>query len=109
MQDDSPTPSPGRENFTVFEFALVQLLPGPPRQSVKLVGEFPSIEDAFTVSLARARREATILTQAFAGLPATGTGEPPITILATEWGYDVRHEHQTVTRFWIHPQPGMTD
>lgn len=109
MNDDSHTPTPSRENFTVFEFALVQLLPGPPRQSVKLLGEFPSIEDAFDVSLAHARREAALVARAFAGLSPAGAGEQSVAILATEWGYDVRHDHQTITRFWIHPQPGMTD
>ncbi len=107
MKDDSPTPSP--ENFTVFEFALMQALHGIPRQSVKLVGEFACIEEAFEVSLARARREAAQLAESYANLSTALNAEPSVTILATEWGYDVRHENQTVTRYWIHPRPGMTD
>ncbi len=109
MNDDPTNPLLARENFTVFEFALVQILHGIPRQTVKLVGEYPAIEDAFAASLERARREAALLAKSFATITPAECSESPITILATEWGYDVRHDHQTITRYWIHPQPGMTD
>lgn len=101
MNDDtSSTPIPP-EIYSVFEFALVSVPQGAPRQSVKNVAEFESIEEAFATALALARREAAILTHVFANL-ASSDGEPPVTILSTEWGYDVRHEHQTLTRFWVH-------
>jgi hypothetical protein len=89
------------EIYSVFEFALVSRPQGSPRQSVKNVAEFESIEEAFATALALARREATILTHVFASL-SSAEGEPPVTILSTEWGYDVRHDHQTLTRFWVH-------
>ncbi len=72
---------------------------------MKNVGEFESIEDAFATALARARREAALLAHQYASLSSAESGEPVLTLLATEWGYDLRHEHQTVTRYWIHSRP----
>ncbi len=85
----------------MFEFALMTVPTGTPRQSVKNVGEFESIEEAFTFALARARHEAAALIQVYAAHSTSDT-EHPVTLLATEWGYDLRREHQTVTRYWIH-------
>ncbi len=89
----------------MFEFALVPVPNGSPRQSVKNVGEFESIEHAFATALDRARREAALLAHQYASLSSADSGEPMVTLLATEWGYDLRHEHLTVMRYWIHSRP----
>ena len=101
MNDDTTSAPFPPEIHSVFEFALVSVPQSAPRQSVKNVAEFESIEEAFATALALARREAAVLTHVFANT-ASGDGEPAVTILSTEWGYDVRHEHQTLTRFWVH-------
>ncbi len=101
MNDDALPVPLAPEIHSVFEFALVSVPQGAPRQSVRNVAESESVEEAFAAALNLARREAAILTHVFAHLAAPD-GEAPVTILSTEWGYDVRHEHQTLTRFWIH-------
>ena len=105
MNDDHSASLPPREIHSVFEFALIPVPNGSPRQSVKNVGEFESIEDAFASALARARREAASLAHQYASLASAESGEPVLTLLSTEWGYDLRHEHQTVMRYWIHSRP----
>lgn len=109
MNDDASTPLLPHEIHSVFEFTLVSVPHGAPRQSVKNVGEFESIEDAFTNALNLARREAAILAHVFATLTSVETGEPGISILSTEWGYDIRHDHQTLTRFWVHSRPKLAN
>ncbi len=104
MNNDSSSPFP-RETHSVFEFALASLPQGTPRQSVKNLGEHDSIEDAFASALEHARREARLMATVYAGLASHGSGEPSVSILSTEWGYDIRHENQTLTRFWIHSRP----
>jgi len=98
-------PTPQSEIYSVFEFALTTLHHDTPRQSVQNLGEFISIEDAFAAALAKARQEAALLASVFASLSRGESGEASITLLATEWGYDIRHEYQTITRFWIHAHP----
>ncbi len=105
MNDDHSASLPPREIHSVFEFALVPVPAGSPRQSVKNLAEFESIEDAFATALAHARREAAHLAHQYASLASAESGEPVLTLLSTEWGYDLRHEHQTVMRYWIHSRP----
>lgn len=102
--NDSTTPLP-REIHSVFVFALTARPQGIPRQSVKNVGEFASIEEAFAVALEYARHEATLFAHAFAQKGSTDGGDAAVTLLSTEWGYDIVHEHQKLTRFWIHSRP----
>lgn len=109
MNDDTPTPPLAPEIFSVFEFALVAIPSGTPRQSVKNVGEFASIEEAFATTLARARLEATTLLHVYAAQAAAESSDSTVSILATEWGYDIRHDNQTVTRFWIHAHAPAND
>lgn len=106
MNDDNTSAPFPPEIHSVFEFALVSVPQGTPRQSVKNVAEFESIEEAFATALSLARREAAILAHAIASGPSAES-EPTVTILSTEWGYDVRHEHQTITRFWVHSRPKL--
>ncbi len=105
MNDDHSTPLPFHEIYSVFEFALVSVPNGTPRQSVKNVGEFESVEEAFATALSRARHEAALLAHQYANLASAESGEPAVTLLSTEWGYDIRHDHQTVTRYWVHSRP----
>ena len=102
--NEPTTPLPN-EIHSVFVFALTAKPQGLPRQSVKNVGEFASIEEAFAVALEHARHEARIFTQVFAPNDSPDSGEPAITLMSTEWGYDVLHEEQKLTRLWIHSRP----
>jgi hypothetical protein len=105
--NESSTPFPP-EIHSVFVFALTAMPQGTPRQSVKNVGEFASIEEAFAVALEHARHEASLFAHVFATSDSSESGESSVTILSTEWGYDVMREHQKLTRFWIHSRPQLT-
>ena len=102
--NEPTTPLP-KEIHSVFVFALAALPQGLPRQSVKNVGEFSSIEEAFAVALEHARHEAKLFAHVFAAKDASDAGEPAVTLFSTEWGYDIMHEHQKLSRFWIHSRP----
>jgi hypothetical protein len=102
---NEPTTALPKEIHSVFVFALTPVPQGLPRQSVKNVGEFVSIEEAFAVALEHARNEARLFARVFAPNDSPDTGEASITLLCTEWGYDVLHEHKKLTRLWIHSRP----
>lgn len=104
---NEPTNPFPREIHSVFVFALTARPQGIPRQSVRNVGEFASIEEAFAVALEFARHEATLFAHAFAQKGSADTGETAVTLLSTEWGYDIVHEHQKLSRFWIHSRPQL--
>ncbi len=104
--NESTTPLPP-EIHSVFVFALTAMPQGTPRQSVKNVGEFTSIEEAFAVAREHARHEAGLFAHAFASNGSSETGEPAVTLLSTEWGYDIMHEGRKLTRFWIHSRPQL--
>ena len=104
--NEPTTPLPN-EIHSVFAFALTATPQGLPRQSVKNVGEFSSIEEAFAVALEHARHEARLFAHVFSRNDAAESDEPTVTISSTEWGYDIMHEHQKLTRFWIHSRPQL--
>jgi len=92
------------EIFTVFEFALGPLPHGSLRQKVRSLGDFRSVEDAFATAHESARCTARAL--ALAAPPsAAPEAELPLRVVATEFGYDVKRTHQTLTRFWVHARP----
>lgn len=102
--NESSTPLP-KEIHSVFVFALTAMPQGLPRQSVKNVGEFSSIEEAFAIALEHARHEAKLFAHVFASHSSADTGEATVSLVSTEWGYDILHEHQKLSRFWIHSRP----
>lgn len=108
MNNDSSQPFP-RETHSVFEFALASLPQGTPRQSVKNLGEFDSIEEAFASALVHAKWEARTMASTYAGLASGAGTDPSVTVLSTEWGYDIRHDSQTITRYWIHSRAAPVD
>jgi hypothetical protein len=92
------------EIFTVFEFALGPVPHGSLRQKVRSLGDFRSVEDAFATAAETARVTAHALTLANPPITAAGA-EPALRIVATEFGYDVKRTHQTLSRFWVHARP----
>jgi len=92
------------EIFTVFEFALGPVPHGSLRQKVRSLGDFRSIEDAFATAAETARVTAHALALAAPLAPSSGA-ESPLRIVATEFGYDVKRTHQTLSRFWVHARP----
>ncbi len=99
--------SPSVTAYTVLQFSLEQDPQGKANQKVIPCGRFASVEAAFAVARLNAAK-------AFAELSAKSireTGRPGrVTMTDTEWGYDVKVEHLTVLRFWVHDaQPAMLE
>jgi hypothetical protein len=94
-----PRETPSATAFTVLQFSLEQDAQGKANQKVVPCGRFASIEAAFAVARLNAAKS-------FAELSAKSireTGRPGrVTMTDTEWGYDVKVEHLTVLRFWVH-------
>ncbi len=91
--------TPSATAYTVLQFSLEQDNQGKANQKVTPCGRFASIEAAFAVARLNAAK-------AFAEQSAKSireTGRPGrVTLTDTEWGYDVKVEHLTVMRFWVH-------
>jgi len=84
--------------FSVFRFGLEKDPAGRVTQRVKNCGRFPSIELAFDTARAAALKE---WEEALA-LPDGEVRVKEIRLNDTEWGYDLKHDHLTVARFWVH-------
>lgn len=93
--------------YTVLQFSLEQAPQGKANQKVIPCGRFASVEAAFAVARLNAAK-------AFAELSAKSIRETSrtgrVTITDTEWGYDIKVEHLTVLRFWVHDsQPAILE
>ena len=94
------------EIFSVFEFSLGAVPTGVPLPSVRNLGDFHSIETAFHNARDHAIREARFC----AALPppeetSGGSRFAPISVVSTEFGYDVCRGLRVVARFWIGSRP----
>lgn len=76
-----------------MQFSLDTNAAGQLSQKSQLCGSFRSIEDAFD----NARRLAA---EKWVNLPKGGSAG--VSLVDTEWGYDLRRGHLTVHRFWVH-------
>jgi hypothetical protein len=88
-----------KTGFSVLRFGLQRLEDGSCTQNVQQCGEFESVERAFST----ARQEAIREWQEACETQAVKTPKiRKIEIKDTEWGYDLKHDHLVVTRFWVH-------
>ena len=84
--------------FSVFRFGLEKDPAGKLTQQVINCGRFTNVESAFDSARAAALREwEEALNQ-----PDHGVKVKEIRLTDTEWGYDLKHDHLVVARFWVH-------
>jgi len=90
--------------YAVWQFSLEKDSQGRPSQKAVTCGRFDFIESAFTVARLNAARSFTELSTSI-----HETGRPGrVAMSDTEWGYDVKVDHLTVMRFWVHDsQPSI--
>lgn len=101
-----------KSGFSVLRFVLKKAPDGRLTQEVRRCGEFNDVEQAFDTARMEALRE----WQEAVNQPelATQPGRVvEIKIKDTEWGYELKKDHQVVSRFWVHDNtpaaiPGAT-
>lgn len=90
---------PRRSAYALLQFTLDRDVEGRPTQRTIPHGDFESIEAAFTAAKLNATRALARLTTSH--FEQGGTAGQ-VVMHDTEWGYDVRVNHLTVVRFWVH-------
>lgn len=87
--------------YSVLRFVLKRSPDGGLTQEVKRCGEFRDVEQAFDTARMEVLRE----WQAVVNQPEL-TESPgrvvEIKIKDTEWGYELKKDHQVLSRFWVH-------
>lgn len=90
-----------KSGYSVLRFVLRQSTDGKLMQEVRRCGEFADVEQAFDTARMEVLRE----WQEAVNQPELG-GNPgrvvEIKIKDTEWGYELKKDHQVVSRFWVH-------
>ena len=88
-----------KTEFSVLRFGLQRAADGTCTQNVQQCGAFHSVESAFST----ARQEAVREWQEACKMQAVTTPKiRKIEIKDTEFGYDLKHDHLVVARFWVH-------
>lgn len=87
--------------FSVLKFNLCRTADGKPTQEVSRCGDFECIELAFDTARVAALREWQVALEERRDDDAT-EGVREILITDTEWGYELKRDHLTVTRIWVH-------
>jgi len=88
-----------KTGFSVLRFGLQRSQDGSATQNVQQCGEFQSVERAFIT----ARQEAIREWQEACKMQDTVTPKiRKIEIKDTEWGYELKRDHQVISRFWVH-------
>ena len=93
------TPEPRRSAYALLQFTLDRDAGGKPTQRTTPHGDFDSIEAAFAAARLNATRAHTRLT---ASHFEQGGSAGQVVLHDTEWGYDIRVNHLTVVRYWVH-------
>ncbi len=88
-----------KTGFSVMRFTIEKMEDGTCMQKVLQLGEFPSIETAFNTARNEALRE---LNEACRAETAQMPSVRKIQMRDTEWGYELKREHQIVARYWVH-------
>lgn len=87
------------EEFSVLRFDLKTDAAGKLSQDVKDCGLFTSIEAAFMAARLQALQSWRALSDQRRATPGPPT---KISLIDTEWGYDLRVDFLVVARFWVH-------
>jgi hypothetical protein len=90
--------TPMSSGFSVYRFGLAKDPAGKLTQRVQSCGKFANVETAFATARAAALQE---WEEALA-MPDGDVRVKDIRINDTEWGYDLKRDHLTVARFWVH-------
>ena len=90
---------PSKPDFAVLRFSLCETDEGKLTQHVSRCGEFVSIETAFDRAKAEALRE---WHEALNGATDETGRVREIRLNDTEWGYELKRDHLTVARYWVH-------
>jgi len=85
----------------VLRFGLQRAADGTCTQQVSQCGSFKSVETAFSTARLEALREWQEACNNNA-LDSASAKVRKIEIRDTEWGYDLKEDHLTVARFWVH-------
>ncbi len=92
-------PEPRRSAYALLQFTLDRDAEGRPTQRTKPHGDFESIEAAFAAARINAHRShAKLVASHF----EQGDNASQVVLHDTEWGYDLRVNHLTVIRYWVH-------
>jgi hypothetical protein len=84
--------------YSVFRFGLQRSNEGKLTQQVQNCGKYPTVEGAFATAREAALRE----WQEALAMPDGDVRVKNIRINDTEWGYDLKRDHLTIARFWVH-------
>ena len=90
-----------KSGFSVLRFVLKQTPDGRLTQEVRRCGEFTDVEQAFDTARMEALREwqEAVNQPELSHAPGRVV---EIKIKDTEWGYELKKDHQVVSRFWVH-------
>jgi len=90
-----------KPGFSVLRFSLKQAADGRLTQEVRRCGEFVDVEQAFDTARMEVLREwqEAVSKPELANRPGRVV---EIKIKDTEWGYELKRDHQVVSRFWVH-------
>jgi hypothetical protein len=90
-----------KSGYSVLRFVLKHSPDGKLMQEVRRCGEFADVEQAFDTARMEVLRE----WQEAVNQPELN-GNPgrvvEIKIKDTEWGYELKKDHQVISRFWVH-------
>jgi hypothetical protein len=90
-----------KPGYSVLRFSLTKTTDGRLTQEVRRCGEFTDVESAFDTARMEALRE----WQEAVNQPELNSHPGrvvEIKIKDTEFGYELKRDHQVVSRFWVH-------
>ena len=90
-----------KSGFSVLRFVLRQSPDGRLTQEVRRCGEFSDVEQAFDTARMEVLREwqEAVNSSEMADRPGRIV---EVKIKDTEWGYELKRDHQVISRFWVH-------
>jgi hypothetical protein len=90
-----------KPGFSVLRFVLKRAPDGGLTQEVKRCGEFGDVEQAFDTARMEVLREwqEAVNQPELSDHPGRVV---EIKIKDTEWGYELKRDHQVLSRFWVH-------
>jgi hypothetical protein len=80
--------------FVLLHLTLARREDGQPTQRTATCGTFGAVEEAFSAAREEASRE--LLWR------RSQSNDEPVELLDTEWGYDLRQNLMTISRYWVY-------